>query len=94
MRCRRWLQALVTVSLATTLLTAVTRAEGLARRYSQATVSDSLQPLAFLIGRWEGTSGGQPGVARVHHPKKYSNSPRRGRPSRVYSHARFTRARE
>ena len=36
-----------------------------ARRPSQAALSDSLQPLAFLIGRWEGTSEGQPGAARV-----------------------------
>lgn len=31
----------------------------------QTTAADPLQPLAFLIGRWEGTSHGQPGVARV-----------------------------
>ena len=37
----------------------------MARGSSQATLSESLQPLAFLIGRWEGTSEGQPGVARV-----------------------------
>lgn len=36
-----------------------------ARRSSQATAPDPLQPLAFLIGRWEGTSEGQPGAARV-----------------------------
>jgi hypothetical protein len=27
--------------------------------------ADPLQPLAFLIGRWEGTSEGQPGAAKV-----------------------------
>jgi hypothetical protein len=26
---------------------------------------DPLQPLAFVIGQWEGASNGQPGVARV-----------------------------
>ena len=31
----------------------------------QTAVADPLQPLAFLIGRWEGTSEGQPGTARV-----------------------------
>lgn len=31
----------------------------------QATAGDPLQPLAFLIGRWEGTSEGQPGAAKV-----------------------------
>lgn len=67
MRYRRWLQALVTVYVASTASTAAIRAESpaRARRSSQATLSESLQPLAFLIGRWEGTSEGQPGVARV-----------------------------
>jgi hypothetical protein len=32
---------------------------------AQTTAADPLQPLAFLIGRWEGTSDGQPGAARV-----------------------------
>jgi nitrobindin-like protein len=32
---------------------------------SQTTAPDRLQPLAFLIGRWEGTSDGQPGVGTV-----------------------------
>ena len=32
---------------------------------SQTTATDLLRPLAFLIGRWEGTSDGQPGAARV-----------------------------
>jgi len=32
---------------------------------TQTKAADPLQPLAFLIGRWEGTSDGQPGVARV-----------------------------
>lgn len=32
---------------------------------AQTTVADPLQPLAFLIGRWEGTSEGQPGAAQV-----------------------------
>lgn len=31
----------------------------------QATASDPLLPLSFLIGRWEGTSSGQPGSAKV-----------------------------
>lgn len=26
---------------------------------------DPLQPLAFLVGRWEGRSEGQPGTAKV-----------------------------
>jgi hypothetical protein len=32
---------------------------------SQTTAADPLRPLAFLIGRWEGTSDGRPGAARV-----------------------------
>ena len=32
---------------------------------AQTTVADPLQPLAFLIGRWEGTSEGRPGAAQV-----------------------------
>jgi hypothetical protein len=32
---------------------------------SQASSPDPLQPLAFLIGRWEGSSEGQPGTATV-----------------------------
>ena len=32
---------------------------------TQTPAGDPLQPLAFLIGRWEGTSDGQPGEARV-----------------------------
>ena len=32
---------------------------------AQVTAGDPLQPLAFLIGRWEGTSEGQPGTAKV-----------------------------
>jgi len=32
---------------------------------SQLSAGDPLQPLAFLIGRWEGTSEGQPGAAKV-----------------------------
>jgi hypothetical protein len=36
-----------------------------ARRSSETTAPDALQPLAFLTGRWEGTSEGQPGAARV-----------------------------
>ena len=31
----------------------------------QVSARDPLQPLAFLIGRWEGTSEGQPGAANV-----------------------------
>lgn len=31
----------------------------------QTTASDPLLPLSFLIGRWEGTSSGQPGSAKV-----------------------------
>jgi hypothetical protein len=31
----------------------------------QATGADPLQALAFLIGRWDGTSEGQPGTAKV-----------------------------
>jgi hypothetical protein len=31
----------------------------------QATAADPLQPLAFMIGQWEGTSQGQPGSAQV-----------------------------
>ena len=37
---------------------------------SQAALVDPLQPLAFLIGRWEGTSEGQPGVGTVQ--REYS----------------------
>lgn len=72
MQYRRWLQALVTVYIASTASTAAARAESpaKARQSSQATVSDPLQPLAFWIGRWEGTSEGQPGVARVQ--REYS----------------------
>jgi len=32
---------------------------------AQLSAGDPLQPLAFLIGRWEGTSEGQPGAAKV-----------------------------
>ena len=32
---------------------------------SQQPVADPLDPLAFVVGRWEGTSEGQPGKARV-----------------------------
>jgi hypothetical protein len=32
---------------------------------SQAAQADPLQPLAFLIGRWEGSSDGQPGVGTL-----------------------------
>jgi hypothetical protein len=32
---------------------------------SQARTADPLQPLAFLIGRWEGSSEGQPGTGIV-----------------------------
>jgi hypothetical protein len=32
---------------------------------SSSSPADPLQPLAFLIGRWEGTSEGQPGSANV-----------------------------
>ena len=32
---------------------------------AQAPAADPLQPLAFLLGRWEGTSEGQPGVGVV-----------------------------
>jgi hypothetical protein len=32
---------------------------------TQVTEADPLQRLAFLVGRWEGTSEGQPGVAKV-----------------------------
>lgn len=32
---------------------------------AQATEADPLQRLAFLVGRWEGTSEGQPGAANV-----------------------------
>lgn len=31
----------------------------------QASPTDPLQPLAFMIGRWEGASEGQPGKAKV-----------------------------
>jgi len=33
--------------------------------HAQLSAGDPLQPLAFLIGRWEGTSEGQPGAAKV-----------------------------
>jgi hypothetical protein len=33
---------------------------------AQTTAPDPLQPLAFLSGRWQGTSDGQPGSATVH----------------------------
>jgi hypothetical protein len=36
----------------------------------QVSAGDPLQPLAFLIGRWEGTSEGQPGAAKVQ--REYS----------------------
>ena len=32
---------------------------------AQLSAGDPLQPLAFLIGRWEGRSEGQPGAAKV-----------------------------
>jgi hypothetical protein len=32
---------------------------------AQLSAGDPLQPLTFLIGRWEGTSEGQPGAAKV-----------------------------
>jgi len=32
---------------------------------TQVTEADPLQRLAFLVGRWQGTSEGQPGVATV-----------------------------
>jgi len=32
---------------------------------SQTAAADPLEPLAFLIGRWEGTSEGQPGIGQV-----------------------------
>ena len=31
----------------------------------QASATDPLEPLAFMLGRWEGTSEGQPGKAKV-----------------------------
>ena len=31
----------------------------------QSTATDPLGPLAFIVGRWEGTSDGQPGKAKV-----------------------------
>ena len=37
---------------------------------SATAAADPLQPLAFLIGRWEGTSDGQPGAAKVQ--RQYS----------------------
>ncbi len=37
---------------------------------AQPIAADPLKPLAFLIGRWEGTSNGQPGTARVQ--REYS----------------------
>jgi hypothetical protein len=36
-----------------------------AMRSPQAAALDPLQPLAFLVGRWEGSSEGQPGRATV-----------------------------
>jgi hypothetical protein len=45
------------------LMFATPAARGVGR--AQVTAGDPLQPLAFLIGRWEGTSEGQPGAAKV-----------------------------
>lgn len=42
----------------------------------QASVADPLQPLAFMIGRWEGTSEGQPGKATVQREYKRALSSR------------------
>ena len=36
-----------------------------ARGAQQATPTDPLEPLAFMLGRWEGMSEGQPGTAKV-----------------------------
>ena len=45
------------------LMFAIPTASGLGE--VQGSAGDPLQPLAFLIGRWEGTSEGQPGTAKV-----------------------------
>jgi hypothetical protein len=42
----------------------------------QSTATDPLQPLAFLIGRWEGTSEGQPGKAKVQREYTHALSSR------------------
>jgi hypothetical protein len=62
MHRRSFLRALAPVSLVLIGLTSETRGE---RPVPQGGATDSLQPLAFLIGRWEGTSDGRPGAARV-----------------------------
>jgi hypothetical protein len=38
---------------------------GIGAAGSQAPAADPLQPLVFLLGRWEGTSEGQPGAGTV-----------------------------
>jgi hypothetical protein len=45
------------------LLFAIVATAGLG--WTQTAAGDPLKPLAFLIGRWDGASEGQPGTARV-----------------------------
>ena len=45
------------------LMLATPAARGIGQ--AQVTAGDPLQPLTFLIGRWQGTSEGQPGAAKV-----------------------------
>lgn len=55
---RRLTHVALSVSLACLFFVADGRAQ-------QSTVTDPFEPIAFMIGRWEGTSEGQPGKATV-----------------------------
>jgi hypothetical protein len=57
---KHWTRCL-TVGGALIFAIVATAGSGLA----QTTATDPLEPLAFLIGRWEGTSEGQPGHGQV-----------------------------
>ena len=57
-------RACASVSVTGFLVLAILAAKAVGAPQTTATV-DPLQPLAFLIGRWEGTSNGQPGVGSV-----------------------------
>ena len=51
----------LTVGMALLFAIAATASPG----WSQTPAREPLEPLAFLIGQWEGSSEGQPGAARV-----------------------------